>query len=252
MKTISNDANPQDDLISHASEAISFFQKILYEIDKGSFDEEAGEVLSFSREDVRKLSLELEDYIDSRVSLVKNDKNYRDSDFIHLFQFALVALIDDLLISKDWSGKSAWSEELIELKLFATRSAGDVFYDNCNRILNNRATKYRELAYVYYLCLVAGFRGKLFQSSNYETLETLKNDLYKFYFEGNKSQGLSETKSLLPNSRAAKNSKRILLERTTFFVRLWNFNYIFIFVFIFACLVLWFVNKALLYSSLSN
>ena len=163
---------------------------------------------SFTLEDVRKLSLELEDYIARTVSLLKNDKNYRDSDFVHLFQFALVALIDDLLITKEWSGRTNWSSELIELKLFSTRSAGDLFYDYCHRIMNNRTSKFRELAYVYYLCLVAGFRGKLFQVSNYEQLETIKNDLFKFYLDGNKAQSTPEAKAFFTEFSSSKKFKK--------------------------------------------
>lgn len=90
-----------------------------------------------------------------------------------------------MLITKSWPGRLYWQADALEKRIFSSRSSGDLFFDNCSKILLDRDYKYRELAMCFYLCLCSGFRGKYHQKENQNKIEQVKTDLFHFYSEGN-------------------------------------------------------------------
>jgi type VI secretion system protein ImpK len=72
---------------------------------------------------------------------------------------ALVA--DALLLLRDWPGRSAWPQHLLETALFQSSVAGDKVFARIERLLSDREPSQRSLAQLYLFALALGFRGRL-------------------------------------------------------------------------------------------
>jgi type VI secretion system protein ImpK len=76
-------------------------------------------------------------------------------------QYAFVALLDEQLLFTDWSGQSGWQSTPLEFRLFGSRTAGEALPDEIERVLAEQLAPERDLAAVYLMALVLGFRGRL-------------------------------------------------------------------------------------------
>lgn len=79
----------------------------------------------------------------------------QDTDDI---KFAMVALIDQVMLSKDGQLREFWLPRMLELRFFNTNVAGDAFFDRLETLRGD--TSRIDALKVYYLCLMFGFRGK--------------------------------------------------------------------------------------------
>jgi len=71
--------------------------------------------------------------------------------------YALVALLDEVVLSKPEPYHQFWMSNLLQLHYFKETIAGDGFFDRLNTI---RKDPHRvEVLRVYYLCLLFGFQG---------------------------------------------------------------------------------------------
>lgn len=72
--------------------------------------------------------------------------------------FAVVAFLDEAILSSDWPERHSWMSNSLQRLRFGLTDAGEVFFDRLNLILGqpHRA----EVLEVYYLCLTLGFRGR--------------------------------------------------------------------------------------------
>lgn len=76
-------------------------------------------------------------------------------------QFAFVALIDETLIYQSWPGQTHWQETPLERRLFGSCIAGEHLPTQIETLLKERNPLSRDLAEIYLMCLVLGFRGRL-------------------------------------------------------------------------------------------
>lgn len=90
-------------------------------------------------------------------------------------KFALVAFLDETIISSSWGQKDSWLSEPLQLKLFETFNAGEEFFNNLKE-LRERTSSNRDVLEVYYLCLTLGFKGK-YQLQSPENLRRIIDDL---------------------------------------------------------------------------
>ena len=98
-------------------------------------------------------------------------------------QYVLAALGDEIFLHEvDWDVRQAWTDNLIEARLFGTNTAGEEFYRRAEELLRRRDPVYAELALVYFLALGAGFRGKYRDRDDGGRIELLKRQLYEFAF----------------------------------------------------------------------
>lgn len=74
-------------------------------------------------------------------------------------KFALVAFIDETILSSNWSYRESWRATPLQLELYELHDAGDVFYDHLKELLD-RPAQYAEVLEVYYLCMTLGFKGR--------------------------------------------------------------------------------------------
>lgn len=98
-----------------------------------------------------------------------------DNEKIQLAKFALVAFLDETIISSAWDQKDEWLSEPLQLKLFDSFNAGEEFFDNI-KLLRQRTARNKDVLEVYYLCLVLGFKGK-YQLQSPEILRKMTDDL---------------------------------------------------------------------------
>lgn len=90
-------------------------------------------------------------------------------------KFALVAFLDETIISSQWSEKDAWLSEPLQITLFDTFNAGEEFFTNLIE-LRERTTNNKDVLEIYYLCLALGFKGK-YQLQSPENLRRVIDDL---------------------------------------------------------------------------
>jgi len=76
-------------------------------------------------------------------------------------QFVMVALADEIFLREDWKGQRIWVSNLLESKIFDTHTAGEVFFDNIDDILQGHSAD-TDLAAVYLMALSLGFKGKYY------------------------------------------------------------------------------------------
>lgn len=98
-----------------------------------------------------------------------------DNEKVRLAKFALVAFLDETIISSSWVQKDEWLAEPMQIKLFDTFNAGEEFFDNLHQ-LRQRSSGNADILEVYYLCLALGFKGK-YQLQSPENLRRVIDDL---------------------------------------------------------------------------
>jgi type VI secretion system protein ImpK len=89
-----------------------------------------------------------------------------DKSELEAAKFALVAFIDEIVMSSKWTDRLKWPS--LQYHYFKTNRAGDEFFKKLEAIRNNgydpeiwRAPSKSDVLEVYYLCLMLGFKGKL-------------------------------------------------------------------------------------------
>ena len=127
----------------------------------------------------------------------------RGSDYTGFYQqaeYVMAALADEILLHHlDWSGKDAWNTHLMEYRLFRTRIAGEEFFKRLDRLLQTPDPMYKDLATVYLLAIMLGFRGKYWASNDSGKIDFYRRQLFIFIFHG-QPELRKETKKLFPEA----------------------------------------------------
>ncbi len=98
-----------------------------------------------------------------------------DNEKILKAKFALVAFLDETIISSSWNQKEIWLAEPLQIKMFDTFNAGEEFFTYLEE-LRQRSSANRDVLEIYYLCLALGFKGK-YQLQSPELLRRVIDDL---------------------------------------------------------------------------
>ena len=72
--------------------------------------------------------------------------------------FALVAFLDEALLSSEWSEKQAWLARPLQLARYDRYDAGEAFFERLKTLIDDPARA--EVLEVYTLCLQLGFKGQ--------------------------------------------------------------------------------------------
>ncbi len=110
-------------------------------------------------------------------------------------EFALVAFLDETLLSSDWSQKDRWLARPLQLELFNRYDAGEEFFHRLDGLRANPSL-HAEVLEVYYLCMALGFKGK-YQLHGQEELRGLIEETYA---EVAKQPGMKTT-ALAPHGK---------------------------------------------------
>ncbi len=98
-----------------------------------------------------------------------------DNEKITNAKFALVAFLDETIISSEWSQKETWLSDPLQIRMFDTFNAGEEFFIHLND-LRQRSSSNKDVLEIYYLCLALGFKGK-YQLQSPESLRRIIDDL---------------------------------------------------------------------------
>lgn len=106
-------------------------------------------------------------------------------------RFALVALLDEVVLNSPWKGKDAWRVNPLQLELFKINVAGEEFFKRLERLRANFEEN-RDVLEVYYDCLALGFEGR-YKIFGREKLEVVIAELSRELAHGKgwSAEGLS-------------------------------------------------------------
>ena len=96
-------------------------------------------------------------------------------DDFDLARFAVVAWVDETLLSSQWQEKDSWQKESLQRLYYQTTDAGEQFFDRLNAIGPHQ----RDVREVYYLCLSMGFKGRYIHEGDDFLLDQLKTSNLK-------------------------------------------------------------------------
>ena len=91
--------------------------------------------------------------------------------------YALVAAVDQIVLSSSWAQRSAWAMNLLEMRLFGSAEGGRRFFLIVEQTANDAGTEAAELAELLHACLCLGFQGEL--AGQHAELERRKRRLYE-------------------------------------------------------------------------
>jgi type VI secretion system protein ImpK len=127
----------------------------------------------------------------------------RGSDYTGFYlqaEYVMAALADEILLHRiEWIGKDAWNNHLVEYRLFRTRVAGEEFFIRLDRLLQTPDPMYKDLATVYLLAIMLGFRGKYWGQDDRGKIDYYRRQLFTFIFHG-QPELKKETKKLFPEA----------------------------------------------------
>ncbi len=97
------------------------------------------------------------------------------ADQVEAARFALVALVDETVLSSQWPGKDIWRSNPLQRELFKINTAGEEFFKKLEILRADRAANRRALE-LFYSCLGMGFEGR-YKLLGREKLEGLIREL---------------------------------------------------------------------------
>lgn len=89
---------------------------------------------------------------------------YRPEDYQNAL-FAVVAFLDEQVMSSAWSQRNRWAGALLQRELFGTTRGGVEFFQRLDA-LNPFSPVDRDIREVYYYCLALGFAGQYYRSGD--------------------------------------------------------------------------------------
>lgn len=94
---------------------------------------------------------------------------------LELAKFALVVFLDEAITGIDFADKDSWLASPLQMELYNRYDAGEEFFKRLQQVRQRPQANLQALE-IYYLCLVAGFKGK-YHHSDPETLRGLIEDI---------------------------------------------------------------------------
>ncbi len=98
-------------------------------------------------------------------------------------EYLMAALADELLLlDREWPGRDDWLDNLLEMRLFSTRRSGRQFFEIAEALLAQRSKTALDvdLGSILLLCLRLGFQGVYRGEAGEQTLQSLRERLYRF------------------------------------------------------------------------
>ncbi len=90
-------------------------------------------------------------------------------------KYALVAFLDEAITGIEFADKDSWLASPLQMELYNRYDAGEEFFKRLSQLRQRPQSNLQALE-IYYLCLVAGFKGK-YQHSDPEALRGLIEDI---------------------------------------------------------------------------
>ncbi len=101
----------------------------------------------------------------------------RDRAALEEAQYVMVALADEVLLRTEWPGRSAWRDDLLEMRVFGTHVAGERVFERAEALLRAERGYAQAMAEVYLLAISLGFEGRYRASPERGRLDELAAQL---------------------------------------------------------------------------
>lgn len=89
-------------------------------------------------------------------------------------KFALVAFVDETLLSNEFPLREEWEKVPLQLQYFEEHLAGHTFFARLDALLKNVEAE-ADVVEVYYLCLLLGFKGRYKMGEERQLAEIIRN-----------------------------------------------------------------------------
>jgi type VI secretion system protein ImpK len=103
---------------------------------------------------------------------------------VQLAKYALVAFVDQQVLTSDLPLKDAWLENPLQMRYFDQSTAGEDFYNKLDELRQGNEAGRLEALEVFYLCLALGFTGKFSDARGLEQRKILMDRLAREIGEG--------------------------------------------------------------------
>jgi len=113
------------------------------------------------------------------------DGGYSQQQY-QLALFAVVAFIDEQIVSSQWEHRQLWSRSLLQRRLFDTSNAGVDFFEKLDG-LNPFNPAERDIREVYFYCISLGFSGKFYGEGVQSSLQKIKKDNFQLLLDGDEA-----------------------------------------------------------------
>jgi type VI secretion system protein ImpK len=138
-----------------------------------------------------------------------------DQANVWLAGYAVVSLLDEIVLNSDWPLKEHWLGRPLQLQYFNSFNAGQEFFEKLQQVQQSAGSDLAKLEVleVYYLCLCLGFRGQYNTVQGMETLKQLKANLASQLMQARQAQ-----KNTIPEGRkkhATSGAKAPVVRRET-------------------------------------
>jgi type VI secretion system protein ImpK len=128
----------------------------------------------------------------------KNGGSY-GAELYRKAQYVMVALADETFLHMEWEGQRTWDLNLLEAKIFRSHAAGQLFFENLDRLLREQNPIDRDLAPVYLMALSLGFKGKYYGMDDRGKLARYRQQLFTFIC-GREADLDDETRYVFPEA----------------------------------------------------
>jgi type VI secretion system protein ImpK len=96
---------------------------------------------------------------------------------VQLAKYALVAFVDQQVLTSELTIKDAWLENPLQMRYFDSSTAGEDFYNKLDELRQGNEPGRLEALEVFYLCLALGFSGKFSDTRGMEQRKILMDRL---------------------------------------------------------------------------
>ncbi|WP_114416878.1 DotU family type IV/VI secretion system protein [Marinospirillum perlucidum] len=167
-------------------EVLAYVKQVQEKVDAGGFEPDIDEVHT-----------ECERLLADK-ALVYASLGYRREHY-EKARFAVVAFIDETLMSSGWQHADAWGARQLQKKYYDTANAGQEFFRELDSLtLIDPADQ--DVREVFYYCLALGFKGRFFSPSEQAYLERLRMENFELLSQGQKHPWDSEVSVLTPEA----------------------------------------------------
>ena len=126
-----------------------------------------------------RISARLETVLSRQWDQARRTMSDRELAALREVQFLMCALADDLFLHEiEWRGRDAWSDRLLEQRVFGTRVAGEQIFEQIAALVQRRDQAEADLASVYLAAIGLGFRGRFRGAEHAPQLEALSRMLF--------------------------------------------------------------------------
>lgn len=123
---------------------------------------------------------QLQTFIENQAVKVSYGGGSYAENYYSQAEFIMVALADEVFLNMDWPGKAYWESNLLEQRCYNTHSAGQVFFDKLDTLLERKDPVTTDLAVLFLNALGLGFQGKYRHFDDKGMLSLYRKRLFTF------------------------------------------------------------------------